>query len=125
MDGAWHMHGFVSGLNDDDLGLNDNGYYTWLKYNDKFGYMSLSKIKDIDRASNYALKYMTKNNERNISELGAHLYYASQNLKKAELIYKGHGKLHCEWDWEHEEGFCKIKNVDLNKVALEEIFEVL
>lgn len=124
-DGAWHMHGFIYGLSDSDIGLNDNGYYTWIKYNDKFGYMSLSKIKDIDRASNYALKYMTKNEEKNISELGAHLYYASQNLKKAELIYKGHGMLHCEWDWVHEEGFCRIKNVDLNKEALEEIFEVL
>ena len=124
-DGAWHMHGMIYGLSNDDLTLNDNGYYTWQKYNDKFGFMSIDKVQDIDRLSSYILKYITKDVEKSVSELGAHLYYASKGLAKAELVYRGHAYLHCDYDYEHPDGYCKIKTFDTRKDNMMDYLELL
>lgn len=124
-DGAWHMHGFINGLLDSDLVLNSNGYLTWKKYNNKFGYMSLSEIRDLESTAKYSLKYMTKDSSRNVSELGAHLYYASHGLNSAETIYKGHGVYHGDWDWVHPDGYVRVKTLDLREITLEECIEVL
>lgn len=124
-DGAWHMHGFIYGLLDSDLVLNDNGYLTWQKYNYKFGFMSLSKIRNLESTAKYSMKYMTKDSSRNVSELGAHLYYASHGLNTAMQVYKGHGEFHGEWDWIHSDGYVKIATLDLRKTTLEEYVEVM
>ena len=130
-DGAWHMHGFINGLSDTELkptgnfGKDGNEYFTWPKYHYKFGFMSLSAIRDLERTAKYSMKYMTKDNSRNVTELGAHLYYASHGLKSAERIYKGHGEFHGEWDWSHPDGYLKIKTLDLRETTLEEYIEVM
>lgn len=131
-DGAWHMHGFIKGLLDSDLCPTGNfdketgeEYFTWKKYHDKFGFMSFSKIRDLERASKYCLKYMTKDNSRNVTKLGAHLYYHSHGLNKAERIFKGKAEFHGEWDWIHPEGYVKCKDIDLRETALEECIEVM
>lgn len=124
-DKAWHMHGFIKGIRKADLYINDNGYLSWKQYADKFGYMSMSKIRSVDRASSYMLKYMTKDIAKNVTDLGAHLYYCSKGLKVAETLYKGHLALHCPWDYEHPDGFCKIKTFDIRKENIEEFIEVL
>lgn len=123
-DGAWHIHGFLYGLKKDDLERNRNNYLTWPLYNENFGFMSMSKIRDIEKTANYALKYMTKDRSKNVSELNAHLYYCSKGLNTAEEIYCGNGIFHGEWSWEHPEGFCKVKNLDLRTETIEELFEV-
>lgn len=123
--GAWHMHGMIYGLCPDDLTINQNGYFTWKKYNDKFGFMSIDKIQDIDRLSSYILKYITKDVEKSVSELGAHLYYASKGLVKAELVYRGQALLHCDYDYEHPDGYCKIKTFDTRKDNMMEYLELL
>lgn len=123
-DTAWHMHGFINGLLDDDLVRNDNGYLTWKKYNDKFGYMSLSHIKNIEKTASYSLKYMTKDNTKNVMDLGAHLYYASHGLNTAKQLYKGHGTYNGVWDWTHPEGYLSVKTLDLREVDLSECIEV-
>lgn len=124
-DGAWHMLGFLDGLLESDLQLNDNGYLTWPKYNNKFGFMSLSLIRDLERTAKYSMKYMTKDISKNVSELGAHLYYASHGLKSSKRIYKGHGVFHGEWDWVHPNGYVRVKTLDLREITLEECIEVL
>lgn len=124
-DGAWHMHGFINGLCDSDLVVNSNGYYTWKKYNDKFGYMSLSLINDLEKTASYSLKYMTKDSSRNVSELGAHLYYASHGLNTAVSLYKGHADFHGDWDWIHPDGYVRTKTIDLRKEDLAEYIEVM
>jgi hypothetical protein len=124
-DGAWHIHGFIVGIPPEEIVKNQNGYDTWIKYHDKFGFMSMSKIKDMDKCASYALKYMTKDKSKNVSELGAHLYYASQNLNTAILLFRGHGRMHGIWDWEHPDGYCRIKTVDDRLENIEELIEVL
>lgn len=123
-DGAWHLHGFIKGIRKKDLYINSKGYLTWKQYEEKFGFISMSAIKNIDKASSYIYKYMTKDIARAVSELGSHLYYSSHGLKTADTIFRGHAKLHAEWDYEHPDGYCKIKTIDTRKEDLECILEV-
>ena len=104
-DGAWHMHGFVSGLNDDDVKLfsiddripkyikdklkEGQEVYNWTKYMDKFGFCDLEPIRNLEKAVNYVMKYITKELDNCVKEVGGHLYYCSRGLNQAEIIKKG------------------------------------
>lgn len=87
-DGAWHLHGFIQGLPESHLCRNNNGYWDWQAYSEKFGFMSLDYIKDKEKCANYILKYISKGFEENNIGLESHLYYCSKGLKRAEVIYK-------------------------------------
>jgi len=88
-DGAWHLHGLIKGLPLDHLKKNEHGYLDWPHYRDKFGYISLDPVRSIEKVSFYITKYINKDLESSIEELGAHLYYVSKGLKKAEEIKRG------------------------------------
>ncbi len=126
-DGAWHMHGLIKGIKKKDIVVNRNGYLTWKQYNDKFGYMSMDKIRDKDKVSSYILKYITKDSAKNVTELNARLYYASKGLNTAELIFRSNTvrkKFNFDWDWEHPDGFVKFKNVDTRHNQISNYLEV-
>lgn len=104
-DGAWHIHGFVSGLIPSDLRLFtldeklpdyirnklEKGYnvYEWVKYREQFGFCDLEEIKSKERASSYVRKYITKELAKCVKDIGAHMYYCSRGLEKAKAIKKG------------------------------------
>lgn len=123
-DGAWHLHGFIKGIKPNDLYVNEHGYLTWKQYEKKFGYISMSKINDMDRCSSYILKYMTKDADKNVSDLHRHLYYASHGLEKAVELYRGSGNYIGSWDWEHPDGYCKIKSIDVRSSDISDYLEV-
>ena len=101
-DGAWHMHGFFSGIplsfmEQFDLSkpldkyIVDN-YETVMnfpKMAEKFGFVSFDMIRDQEKAVNYLIKYITKDLAKCVNELGAHMYYSSNRLNKAKDIIKG------------------------------------
>lgn len=123
-DGAWHMHGFIKGIKPKDLYINQYGYLTWKQYEQKFGFISMDKVKDLDRASSYILKYMTKDQDRNVSEMNKHFYYASNGLDKAVELYRGQAEYFGAWDWEHPDGYVKIKTLDTRKDNISDYMEV-
>lgn len=123
-DGAWHLHGFIRGIKPSDLYINEHGYLTWKQYEKKFGYISMSKINNMDRCSSYILKYMTKDADKNVSDLHKHLYYASQGLERAVELYKGKGTYKGTWDWEHPDGYCKVKSIDVRSTDISDYLEV-
>lgn len=114
-DGAWHMHGLLSGIAPKDLYKNKNGYLSWKQYDKKFGFISLSPIRDIAKCASYVSKYISKDLQDSIKELNAHLYYASKGLKRAERLYQGHATLLTEYDWESPDGLYKVKTIDNRK----------
>ena len=124
-DGAWHMHGFICGINPKDLYQNEHGYMTWKQYEKKFGFISMDKIKNLDKSSSYILKYMTKNTDKNVSEMNKHLYYCSKGLEKATELFRGSAEYFGNWDWEHPDGFCKIKTLDVRNENIHDYIEVL
>ena len=123
--GAWHMHGFVKGIAPKDLYTNSYGYLTWRQYEEKFGFISMDVIRDKERAASYIQKYIAKDLDNNVTELNRHLYYCSKGLERADVIYRGNAVFHGKWDWEHPDGYCKIKNVDLRKEDIGEFLEMV
>lgn len=113
-DGAWHMHGLIKGLSYSDLSVNENGHLDWTDYKKRFGFICFETPRNPDACANYILKYITKDLEKSVAIPGGHLYYISKGLKKPDLLYRGRAELSCPWDYEHPEGYCKIKTFDLN-----------
>lgn len=112
---SWHMHGLIRGVPPDKLSVNNNNYLDWIDYKLKFGYISLDKIRNEEACCKYITKYITKDLQRSVTDLGAHLYYCSQGLKKAETIKKGHLKRPFEMpDFENE--YVKVKYYDIHSI---------
>lgn len=75
-DGAYHLHGLVSGLGQ-DVYINSNNYLS-LAFFEDLGFNSLSKIKDNVKVSHYITKYISKDMEKTSS---GYTYFHSQGLK--------------------------------------------
>ena len=97
--GAWHMHGFLTGVSEmlvtfaeerkKGLKIPDKlvngGFWDWPEYREKFGFCSFGFIRDRVAASFYVVKYLTKDLQSDSMDVGLHLYYASQGLNRSEL----------------------------------------
>lgn len=101
--GAWHFHGFLSGIPEEDIVINEYGYYNWVKYTDNFGYMSMSRIRDKMRAANYITKYLTKTMAENVTACGAHTYYCSKGLCLPSVSY---GDVFVGVPWDYVGQYC-------------------
>ena len=100
----WHMHGLIHGLDGADLDVNANGFLYWKAYGERFGYNSLSKIRNKEAVSKYILKYIGKGfNDRRVGE---HLYYCSRGLSTAETVGTGHLVNVPVWDYEND--YCSV-----------------
>lgn len=106
-DGAWHMHGLIRGILPKHLKTNEKGCLDWTSYHKKFGYISLSVIKDRNKVASYVTKYITKQMAENNRELNTHLYYASKKLntswelRRGDLTDCAHGKFIYDFANEH------------------------
>ena len=97
-DGAWHMHGLFGGIPESAITefnagksktlqkLKRLGYMNWSDYANKFGFVSMGRVKDAVSVAFYVTKYITKDMQSRVSEYGKHLYYTSQKLNKAENV---------------------------------------
>ncbi|MDL2233488.1 hypothetical protein LJC63_07915, partial [Ruminococcaceae bacterium OttesenSCG-928-L11] len=127
-DGAWHMHGLLTGIRSKDLEIpeyiqkrnkktgeismvkNTKKYAVWKQYARKFGHISIGKIGHQGKTANYITKYITKEMTNTVNEYGASSYYCSRGLKKSELLYRGTDVHMSEpYDYERPDGFCKVK----------------
>ena len=95
--GAFHFHGFFSGINSEDLiEFNYENFskipvkiqeflakgdkiYSLKHFDEKMGFCTLSRVKHLRKATNYCLKYVTKDCIRN--EAG-YIYINSHGLKR-------------------------------------------
>lgn len=101
-DGSWHMHGFLSGLPVDHLTefttadhlpyriLNrlqaGKRVFTWTAYAQRFGFSVVELVENNEAASKYMTKYITKEAMTTITELNAHMFYASKGLQGSTVI---------------------------------------
>lgn len=132
-DGNWHMHGLIMKLPiehlqefkaEQNLPLKMlkaivKGYiiYNWPAYAKAFGYISISKIRNAESVSKYITKYITKDLVKSRISLNDHLYYASQGLKRAEIIYKGQLSKDLNEDYANE--YVKIKTLRTFEEAIQ------
>lgn len=112
-DGSWHAHGLLGGLPESELisfkqmdadgylspngrplprKLVDSDYLNWHAYLSKFGHCSLGPIRSHVGAGFYMTKYMTKDNQRLVSEVGLKSYYNSHGLNRAEKHLDFYGR---------------------------------
>ena len=137
--GAWHLHGLIEGLKvGEDLRefslseylpyrirkmlKNGEKVYNWDKYSKKYGFFTATKVKNKDAAASYICKYITKEVAKQGRENGRHLFFASQGLKRREVIIHNSVDaanevvrcpfLDSEWDFEND--YVKIKWLDQN-----------
>ena len=141
-DGAWHMHGLLSGMPEGHLQPFDTGkkltpyivkkirsgqpIYNWPAYAAKFGFVTVEPIRDKDRATSYITKYITKDLARCVTKMGAHLFYASRGLETAQELARGTLKAPIPVDYENEH--CAVTWFDADAVeetALRDLFTAL
>lgn len=89
-DGAYHFHGFLSGINPDDLRFNDYGYLYFVPFCKKYGFINMSRIKDLVGCAYYAIKYICKDMFNTVPEPGTHLYFSSRGLNMDKIIKVGY-----------------------------------
>lgn len=122
-DGAWHMHGFMAGVPAVALRAftlkerlprkirarlkAGKSVYTWDEYAEKFGFADIERIENREASAKYITKYVTEDLARSVTEVGAHSYYASQGLKRAEVVFCGTMKRDAE-KYAFENDFVRI-----------------
>lgn len=103
-----HMHGLIMGLDDDELYINKYGYYGWKPYEDKFGFISMDRIKFKNRCASYITKYITKETAQAVAS-GKQAYICSKGLKRPEILIDTHSGLLGEVDWDFQNEYMKKK----------------
>ena len=123
-DGAWHFHGLMMGIPQEQLTefkLSDNipkklkdlicegrKLFNWPTYADTFGWTVIEPVINHERCASYISKYITKQLLKSSLELNVHTYYCSQGLKRGDLIYQGELRRGIESpDYENE--YVKVK----------------
>lgn len=138
-DGAWHEHGFLMGLPLDHLRPFTLGeklpkyildklqsgqlVYDWPAYREKFGWVIIEPIRDLQRAVSYITKYITKDLAQSVSELGAHLYYCSQGLARSQEVKRGPMAATIEPDFEND--FCKVNWFDSSFYSIDQLASLI
>lgn len=88
-DGAWHFHGLFDGISLESLCRNKYSYYDLPYYHNRFGFISLSEVRDHNRTASYITKYISKDMTASGVEVGKHLFFASRGLNGAERVIQG------------------------------------
>lgn len=134
---CWHIHGLLRGIESDQLHeltldmylpdkirkqlINGKKLYDWKNYSDKFGYCTLSPIRNQSHCAMYITKYISKDLAESI-EKDDRCYYASRGLQKAELIKKGTlDKCLNEDYWSYSNDWVNIKNIDISNIDIEAV----
>lgn len=86
---AWHFHGLISGITPGvqlpgtPKSIVDTGFECWPLYSARYGFSTVSPIKDAVACGFYVSKYITKTTADMVSLKGVHTYYHSRGLQKS------------------------------------------
>ena len=111
--GAWHMHGLIKGIPQEDLTKNKNGYLDWSPYSKKFGYCSIDPVRSQEAISKYITKYISKALQADLKrEKEKKLYYVTRGLKTAIKVKEGtiNGQLTVPYEYENDYVKTKMLN---------------
>lgn len=122
----WHMHGLMSGIIETDLQkfkkgevperLIKNKYLNFEKYQQKFGFCSFDKVREHEAVSAYITKYITKEMEKCVSELGAHMYYCSKGLNRSEEITRQYVEISNFKGFDYDNEYVAVKWCNLEEL---------
>ena len=128
--GAWHLHGLLQGITPEDLReftLKEKlperirkqiakgvKIYDWTRYRKAFGFFTCTEIESQTACAKYITKYISKDLQKTVHESGEHLFFASQGLKGREVILKNCDDLCNVDEWDFENDFVKVKEIQLS-----------
>lgn len=137
-DGAWHMHGLLSGVPLDVLHKFEIGdkmsaevarcvrqgdiIYNWSDYQNKFGFCTLGAIKDKVAVNRYITKYITKEVLSSVSDLNAQVYYRSRGLNESKRIKEGFMSGNIKPTFESE--FCTVSELPYTEENLQSVLRL-
>lgn len=126
-DGAWHFHGLISGLSETELhcfGLSEQlperirktiesgvNVHTWKEYERRFGWATFTAVRSQKAVSMYVTKYITKDMVASNVGTNRHLYYASQGLKKPEVVAEGHTNFNNCQTLDYENDYIGVRDI--------------
>ena len=129
---SWHLHGTLMGLPMEHLRqfqITDKlptamlrqiahgvDLYNWPAYAEKFGYVSLSRIRNHEATARYISKYLTKSFRRGAIEVNKRMFYASKGLKRAEILIEAEVIKDFKPDFEND--YVRVKNFDNSDDAM-------
>lgn len=132
--GAWHMHGLLMGLTENDLRkftLSEKlpehirkqiskgiDVFDWTRYRKAFGYFTCTEIGNKVACSKYITKYISKDLQKTVRESGEHLYFASQGLKGRETVVKNSTDPCPVSEWDFENDYVKIVEIPKEGIDL-------
>jgi hypothetical protein len=128
-DKAWHMHGLIKGISQDQLKLftlddvipynllnlikQGHEIYNWTGYANKFGWCTLEKVKSREAIAKYVTKYISKSLSVDLErEKEKKLYYVSRGLKVSQKVKQGTLNHELRIPFSYENDYVKI--MDLN-----------
>lgn len=82
--GGFHFHGLITEVPEDELITKKDGYM-WKSW--KYGISDLSEVRDMERISTYITKYITKDIETQLDQIGTSRYIASKNCNIPKTQY--------------------------------------
>jgi len=130
-DGAWHMHGLINGLREQDLRKftldedipekmkkmirSGRKLYDIPAYRKKFGFVSVEKVENSEAVAKYVTKYISKTLQSDLKrEKEKKLYYVSRGLKTAEKVIEGYlpvGELY-QITFDFENDYIRLKDMN-------------
>lgn len=84
--GAWHAHGLFRNVPEAALSKNEHGYLDMPYYRRRFGYISLSPVRNQVATARYITKYITKDLNHTALERGWRSFYHSRGLAERREI---------------------------------------
>ena len=101
------MHGLFGGISVDSVVVNRHGFFDMPYYAERFGYISLDKLRDTQRAATYITKYVAKAMTHTEVKLCKHSYYHSHGLERAAEVLRAAVDDIPSGVWENE--YCGIE----------------
>jgi len=104
-DGCIHFHGVTGGFGGEmvDSGVKHANQTVYNCLNWKFGYSTVTVVRDQKKTASYITKYVTKELSQEIVGKGKKKYWASRGLKLPVEKYLDHNpKFGVQPDWENE-----------------------
>ena len=135
--GGWHFHGLFHGLPVTELHKFSTAekiplrlkrtieagtdIYNWLPYSAKYGYTTLTAVRDKHATACYVTKYITKDMIAENAALGTgrHLYYASQGLRKPAVVAEGYAASYNGTNYDYENEYVQIRKIEAFEDAVQ------
>ena len=89
-DGAYHLHGFIMGVDGDELFVNEHGHLDFNLFSQNLGFVNIVPVRVLPQIERYALlTYTLKYAQKSVEACHGNVrrgYFRSDGLKRSEVV---------------------------------------